>query len=178
MMRCRCGGGHTVMRRCEEWIHAQGAINEPSLRSTRSSYSSTVGLLPYSASGPSSGIHPRTQQANPLPGSVGLTIGRAAGSSSGRRISSVRSYPWTVCPWLPSTADRDDHRNPSVPGRHFTPPWAFIFTEDVSSRAPVLRAVCPAIAATVPCGSALAGASSSPVADTDHPSVFRYRVAG
>ncbi len=30
----------------EEWIHSSGAINEPGLRSTRSGYSSTVGLIP------------------------------------------------------------------------------------------------------------------------------------
>lgn len=58
-----------------------------------------------------------------------------------------------VCPWPPFNSRPDGHRNLSVPGHHFTPSRAFIFTEYVSSLGPVLRAVRPATATIAPCAS-------------------------
>jgi len=69
-------GGHTATAAPEEWIHSSGAINEPGLRSTRSGYPSRVGLIPDA--GPGADL--RTQQANPLSGTVGTYSRRDAGS--------------------------------------------------------------------------------------------------
>lgn len=50
LMRCRPVGTYRYAA-LWEWIHSSGAINEPGLRSTRSGYSSRVGLFPSTALG-------------------------------------------------------------------------------------------------------------------------------